>query len=94
MNMHKINVITANYGNKPGIYTMGDFKRLLVESNFDLKQKLKLPITKFLNFEPVKIDINQCYEDAKLLFEKNNICHLVVTNNNESIGVLDIKCLK
>ncbi len=94
MNMHKINVITANYGNKPGIYTMGDFKRLLVESNFDLKQKLKLPITKFLNFEPVKIDVNQCYEDAKLLFEKNNICHLVVTNNNESIGVIDIKCLK
>ena len=89
----KTSIVVTNFEGVPGIYTMGDFKRFLVENAYDLRKHLDKPISDFANFDAVKISIGSSYSDAKDCFEKFKVNHLVVVDDNFAIGGLHKSCL-
>ena len=82
----KTNIVVTNYRNRPGIYTMGDFKRLLVKNDYDVQKYLDKPISNVANFDAVKLSADASYADAKKAFAKYQVKHLVVVKNKSAIG--------
>jgi CBS domain-containing protein len=93
MTKTKTNIVVTNYKNSPGVYTMGDFKRFLVNNNYDVQSYLDEPIRNFANFDAVQINSSSSYSEAKKIFEKHRIDHLVVVEGKLAVGGLDKKCL-
>ena len=89
----KINIIVTNFEGNVGIYTMGDFKRFLVQEDYKIQSFLEKPISDFVNFDAITIESKSSYGDVRRIFEKIEINHLVVIENNLAIGGLDKTCL-
>lgn len=77
--------------NEPiGIFTDGDLRRLIETEGTDgINKKVgDLDLNK-----PVCIDSNEILYNAQVIFTKNKIDSIVVTENNKVIGMLDIQDL-
>ena len=90
MYKRKINTIVAQEGKRIGICTMGDIKRLLVEGSFNLDEMLNKKISSFLNFNCVTIEEGSSYEDIKNLAIKSNTKEIIITKNNNLLGIFSL----
>ena len=75
-------------GGETGIYTLGDFKRLMVDGDFNISEHLDEPIAKFMNFDVVSLESSSTYEDVFSVFDNNNIRHIAILSNKNVVGVL------
>tara|TARA_Y100000034_G_scaffold121000_1_gene164683 strand:- start:215 stop:1234 length:1020 start_codon:yes stop_codon:yes gene_type:complete len=89
----KTNIVVTNFEGNVGVYTMGDFKRLLVREDYAIQNFLEKQIKDFANFDATTIESRSSYADAKKAFENTEIGHLVVIENNLAVGGLDKRCL-
>jgi len=90
MAMHKSGAVAVCSGSTrlAGVFTAGDLKRLVQKNvRFDGNDE----IGKFMNKNPISIDINETVSKAKELMQQFNIDQLVVVDNESVVGILDIK---
>lgn len=85
----KDSIVTQVKG-RVGIYTLGDFKRYLVNSNFDVSSRLDKPISNFVNLDVISLDSSCTYGDIFDVFKENDIRHIVLITpeTNKVLGVL------
>lgn len=71
-----------------GVFTAGDLKRLVQKGK---KFSLDEPISKFMTKEPISINIEETVQKARELMREFKIDQLVVVDNGNVVGILDIK---
>ena len=79
-------IIVDKTGILKGIFTAGDLKRANLKGELEITDSVK----EYLNVNPIVIELNETISDAKALMKKFNIDHLVVMNDNNPVGLLDI----
>jgi len=90
MAVHKSGAVAVCSGSTrlAGVFTAGDLKRLVQKNvQFDGNDEIE----KFINKNPISIDINETVSKAKELMQQFNIDQLVVVDNESVVGILDIK---
>ncbi len=88
MTKYKKDSVVSCVDGETGIYTLGDFKRLMVDGDFNISEHLDEPIAKFMNFDGVSLDSSSTYEDVFSVFDNNNIRHIAILSNKNVVGVL------
>lgn len=82
---HGITIVTEN-GNIVGVITDGDLRRMLID-NEDIKNIIAKDI---MSKNPKSIEKTALAKEAMKILKENNIGQLIVTENNEYHGIIDI----
>ena len=75
-------------GRLTGIFTTGDLKRL-INKGIDLSQN----ITKYMSKNAISVEANETVNDVVKLVKEKNLSQLVVTDNQNILGILESKDL-
>ena len=78
-------------GSIKGVFTDGSLRKLIGEKGRDILTKNLADLD---YREPITIDSNVLLNEANVLFKKTNVDTIVVTENGEPIGMLDIQDMK
>lgn len=82
---HGITIVTEN-GNIVGVITDGDLRRMLID-NEDIKN---ITAKDIMSKNPKSIEKTALAKEAMRILKENNIGQLIVTENNEYHGIIDI----
>ena len=78
-------------GSIKGVFTDGSLRKLIGEKGRDILTKNLADLD---YREPITLDSNVLLNEANVLFKKTNVDTIVVTENGEPIGMLDIQDMK
>ncbi len=81
-------VISSDKSRLLGIFTAGDLKRLIRDGKPITKSEV---VGKYMVRDPISINSNETLLDAKEMMRKFDVDHLVVTNDEMVLGILDAK---
>lgn len=82
---HGITIVTEN-GNIVGVITDGDLRRMLID-NEDIKN---ITAKDIMSKNPKSIEKTALAKEAMKILKENNIGQLIVTENNDYHGIIDI----
>lgn len=82
---HGITIVTEN-GNIVGVITDGDLRRMLID-NENIKN---ITAKDIMSKNPKSIEKTELAKEAMKVLKENNIGQLIVTENNEYHGIIDI----
>ena len=92
MTEHGFGGVTVVDGNNKllGAFTDGDLRRLIQK---DGREALKKTLADMQFKEPITIDANALLNDAHQLFRQSHVDTLIVVDNGQPVGILDIQDL-
>jgi len=98
MTLHKVGYcyIVDNNGSLAGIFTDGDFRRVLSQSSYLLEQLFQIDIAKVASKKPFALELNPKHnntEDREIirLFKEHNIYDIPVVKEGKLIGNINIR---
>jgi len=91
MTVNKYGAVAVCSGNRlAGIFTAGDLRRLIQKNiQFNVNEKIE----KFMNSQPVTVNINESVAKAKEVMNEFSIDYLIVLDGDAVAGLIDAKAL-
>jgi len=87
--MGVVSIVDEN-GEIAGVFTDGDLRRHL---NEDSEAILSKKMSDFNLFEPISVDVDDLLKTATTIFKEKQIDNIIVLDNKEPVGILDVQDL-